>query len=74
MQRLDNIFGVLSKKLNIDGNYNAEKINFVCLRTTIDSYESKCGKLSDYGLGYIKYFAQGCEKYAASTLLEKIEC
>lgn len=74
MQRLDRTFGSVSKALELNGNYNAEKINFECLRTTIDSYEAKCGKFSDYGLSFIKYFAQGCERYSASTILEQVQC
>ena len=72
MQRLDRTFGGVSTKLDVDGDYNAENINFDCLRTTVDSYEAKCGKFSDYGLGFIKYLAQACERYAAEAILEQV--
>jgi hypothetical protein len=74
MQTLDRTFSGVSKNLELNGNYNAEKINFECLRTTIDSYESKCGKFSDYGLSFIKYFAQGCESLSAGAILEQVHC
>ena len=46
--------------LRLDGKYNPEIINFECLQPSMEIIEEKCGRLSDYGLTYVKYIAQGC--------------
>ena len=61
MQRIDSIFSTIAKNLRLKGKYEAEKINFDCLRPAMEAYENKCGRLSDYGLIYVKYFAEACE-------------
>jgi len=63
MQKLDSTFNILNKKLSLTGVYDSANINFECLRETIDSYEQKCGKFSDYGLSFVKHFAEACERY-----------
>lgn len=60
MKQYDLAFDKLSRKLHLEGVYNPDKLNFDCLRQTIDNYEQKCGKFSDYGLQYVKTFAEAC--------------
>jgi len=57
MKRLDSTFKSLNEKLQLSGNYDTKEIRFECLRATVDSYEQKCGKLSDYGLQFVRSFA-----------------
>jgi len=37
-----------------------EVINFECLKATVESFETNCQKLSDYGLKYVKVMAHMC--------------
>ena len=74
MQRFDTIFAKIASKLSLTGEYNADKLNFDCLRKVMDASESRCGRLSDYGLIYVKYFAQACEAYAPESIISSIEC
>jgi hypothetical protein len=74
MRKYDQTFNKFAASLSINGNYDAKEINFECLRESINSYEAKCGKFSDYGLGYIKYIAQACQVHASSILLEHLKC
>jgi hypothetical protein len=74
MQRYDSIFNSLGKSLSVTGTYDASIINFECLRTTIDTFEEKCGKFSDYGLGFIKFLAEACEKHPSSAIVEQMKC
>lgn len=74
MKKYDEVFNEFAKKLEINGEYNAKEINFDCLRESIDSFEAKCGKFSDYGLGYIKYIAHACELHSSSILMEHLRC
>ena len=60
MKQYDSAFNKMSKKLSLKGTYSAEHLNFDCLRKTIDHYEQKCGKFSDYGLQFVKIFAEAC--------------
>jgi hypothetical protein len=60
MQRIDSIFSKIARNLRLKGKYEAEQINFDCLRPTMEAYEKQCGRLSDYGLIYVKYFAEAC--------------
>lgn len=41
-------------------DYDATNIQYDCLKESIDYFESKNGRLSDYGLTYIKYIARAC--------------
>lgn len=41
--------------------YDPKNIQYDCLKESIDHFEGKHGKLSDYGLKYIAYFARACE-------------
>lgn len=74
MQRLDNIFSEFSHKLDLTGTYMSKRINFDCLKTVMDAYETECGRLTDYGLIYVKYFAESCEIYDSATIMDSIEC
>ena len=64
MKEYDRIFAKFSKYFSgkIEAKpYDPSNIHFECLKESIDHYESKHGKLSDYGLKYIAYFARACE-------------
>lgn len=74
MQRLDLTFSKLAKKLHLVGDYSVKNINFDCLRSIMDSYEEKCGRLSDYGLTYVKYFVEACEDYPAHAIINEVSC
>ncbi len=60
MERYDSTFKAFDQKLKLDGTYDTANINFSCLREVIDTYEQRCGKLSDYGLMYVKNFVEAC--------------
>jgi len=72
MQKYDNLFNVFSKKLNVDGQYDAGNINFDCLRASIDGFEGRYGRFTDYGFGFIKFIAKACETYPSSVILEEL--
>jgi legumain len=74
MQKLDAAFSKFDTKLTLNGNYDGENINFGCLRSTVDTYEQKCGKLSDYGLQFVRNFAEACQKHDLGTVLSSIAC
>lgn len=74
MQRFDDIFSHVHTELKLSGNYNPYSINFDCLRETMDFFEQKCGRLSDYGLYYVKYFAEACENISPFTIQSTIHC
>jgi len=40
----------------------------------MDNYEQKCGRLTDYGLRYVRYFAYACEKFDVTIINEKVKC
>lgn len=64
MREYDRIFAKFSKFFSgkIEAKqYDPSNIQFECLKESIDYYESKHGKLSDYGLKYISHFARACE-------------
>lgn len=52
--------------------YDAKNINFDCLKESIDTFEGKHGRLSDYGLKYIAHFARACEVDTTESIKEKI--
>ena len=68
MQRFDDIFWHMQSKLQLKGIYDPYKLNHDCMRQVISRFEEKCGRLSDYGLIYVKYIAESCETYGASTI------
>lgn len=75
MKRLDTIFEKFDASLLIDTKHEVENINFECLKSVVDGYEARCGKFSDYGLKFVRNFANACELYSSSELiLSKIEC
>lgn len=61
MQHNDNIFYSLQSELHLTGEYQPESINFDCLKSSIDFFEARCGKMSEYAYQYVKYFAENCE-------------
>jgi hypothetical protein len=74
MKNYDETFSAFAQKLSVTGEYDHKAINFECLRESISSYESKCGKFSDYGLGYIKFLAHACEAHSSASLLQSLAC
>lgn len=44
-------------------------LNFDCLKALMSTYESSCGRMDDYSLQYVKYFAAACEStFPVATL------
>ena len=39
--------------------------DFECYRSLVNNYEEKCGKLSDYGMKYLKLMVAECESIKA---------
>lgn len=69
MKRYQDVFEKMSLALGVSGDYNANEINFECLRSTVDGFEARCGKFTDYGLGFIKYLSQACESMPAEKIM-----
>lgn len=40
----------------------------------LEILEGKCGRLTDYGLTYIKFIAQACEDQSVNRIISLIEC
>ena len=74
MQRFDDIFSHVQQKLHLSGTYDPYNINHDCMREVISNFEGKCGRLSDYGLIYVKYFAEACQTFGPSVISSTIEC
>lgn len=72
MQRLDDIFFNLAQKLHLTGNYSPEQANYDCMRTVIDNHIQQCGQFSDYGLSFIKYYAEACVTIPAHTIIQNV--
>lgn len=74
MKQYDLIFEhfneLFERKLN--SQYDAYNIQFDCLKASIDHFEGKHGRLSDYGLKYIAHFARACEISSHETIKERI--
>lgn len=66
MQRLDDIFFHVQTELGLSGQYSPEKMNYDCMRRVMDNHTEKCGRLSDYGLRYAKFYAEACETHEAA--------
>lgn len=74
MLRFDTIFSHLKGTLKLPDSYDVANIRFDCLRDIMDSFEDKCGHLSDYGLIYVKYLATACEYHQSQTIINTISC
>ena len=74
MAKFESIFKKFTEKIRVSGDYDAKKINFECLKTSVDHFEAKCEKFSDFGLGFIKYFAHACETVQTDVILDAIKC
>jgi len=48
--------------------------NFDCLKTLMNTYDARCGKMDDYSLRYVKYFVNACESgnYQVDSLVSFI--
>jgi len=46
--------------------------NFECLRAAVETYESACGKLSDYALKHVKHLVRACETESQQGILDRI--
>ena len=65
MQRQDDIFYHLQKEFALTGTYSPRHMKYECMRAVMDNHTQKCGRLSDYGLRYAKYYAEACETHEA---------
>ena len=74
MSKYEHIFKSFSEKLNVSGKYDVKKINFECLKASVDHFEAKCERFSDFGLGFIKYFSHACETHQTEVVLDAIKC
>lgn len=74
MQRHDKIFHHLQEKLDLSGAYSPQNMNYDCMRALMDNHTEQCGRLSDYGLMYAKYYAEACEKYQTETIINHVQC
>ena len=75
MKSFDTFFDHFSFKFpNGQSMFDANNINFDCLRATIDTYESRCQKFTDYGMTYMTRFAEACHHYPTESLLNEIQC
>ena len=74
MSRYEITFKAFSQKLKVSGAYDPYHINFECLEASLDGFEAKCEKITDFGLGFVKYIAHACETTSSETILEAIHC
>lgn len=74
MQKLDKTFANIAMGLKLKGEYDLHNIHFDCMRDVMESYEQKCGRLSDYGLIYTKYFAEACEANSSTKIMASVHC
>jgi hypothetical protein len=73
MQHNDNIFYSIKNELNLTGDYKPEAIDFDCLKTSMEFFEARCGKMSEYAYQYVKYFAENCEKEGFQAIIPIIK-
>lgn len=69
MKKMDTFFATLKHRFNLKGVYDGKNIDFTCLRRSVDLFESRCAKLEDYNLQYMKYMVENCEKNRYDSLL-----
>lgn len=69
----DNIFYAVKREIGLDGTYDVATIDFDCLKESIDYFEARCGKMSEYAYQYVKLLAESCEKRGLSKLLPIID-
>jgi len=69
VQHNDNIFYSLKTELNLTGEYKAESIDFDCLKSSMEFFEARCGKMSEYAYQYVKYFAENCETQGIQAIV-----
>jgi len=63
MEREDSIFGHLAARFDLDTNVPLGDIDFTCLKRRVRVYEAICGKLSEYGLKYIRGIHFTCAQH-----------
>lgn len=74
MQRHDNIFHHVQQDLKLSGQYSPRHMNYTCMRAVMDNHTEQCGRLSDYGLMYAKFYAEACERVSAEEIISKVRC
>ena len=74
MQRIDDIFFYLAQVLKLTGEYSPRHMKYECMRAVMDNHTDKCGRLSDYGLMFAKYYAEACEIYPAAKIIDNVRC
>ena len=72
MKTYDSIFKHFSATLHVSGEYDAHNINTECLKTTIDTFEAKYERFTDYGLGKLKYIAHACQTIEIEVILANL--
>ena len=73
MQLNDNIFYSVKHEIGLDGTYDVANINFDCLKDSMNYFEARCGKMSEYAYQYVKLFVESCEKHGMSKLLPIVD-
>ena len=74
MAKYESIFKKFVEKLHLKGEHDVTKINFECLKASVDHFEAKCEKFTDFGLGFIKHFSHACETIQTDVVLDAIHC
>ena len=74
MAKYESIFKKFVEKLHLKGEHDVSKINFECLKASVDHFEAKCEKFTDFGLGFIKHFSHACETIQTDVVLDAIHC
>jgi len=52
-------FSALKHTLNLTGNNNGIT-NYDCYKKSVNKFEQSCGKVNEFALKYLKYFAETC--------------
>lgn len=74
MQQLDDTFYHLQHSLKLTGEYSPRHMNYECMRAVMDNHTEQCGRLSDYGLRYAKFYAEACQTMSAETIISHVRC
>ncbi len=53
--------------------YDPKNIQFDCLKESIDQFEARNGRTSDYGFIYMQYIARACEIASTDEVKAKID-
>lgn len=73
MQHNDNLFYSVRHELGLDGTYDVADIRFDCLKNSMEYFEQRCGKMSEYAYQYVKLLVENCEKHGFARLLPIVD-